>query len=276
MKFSPDLTAQEVQAAFGDAYSAVSKHVSGGQGDVFKATPKVASGQAAGNVALKIYFPGSLAERTQREVDALCRIRCGSLVQLHDAGRVDLRGQVCMFVATAFIEGEVLSLAIGRGPLGADRVARVGRDIAAAVDALWQERIVHRDIKPSNIMVDGNGSPFLIDLGVARHIALSPLTTTGKTWGTEGYMSPEQAHALRQLSCKSDVFALGIVLQESFTGRHPTGYNQIALALGGPRTATLAHGLPPVLCAFIDLMVAGQPHLRPTPAQVVAALTPFC
>lgn len=276
MKFNPDLTLEEVQKAFAGRFAVVRKHATGGQGDVFRAKPPTVNGQAVSDVALKIYFPGSLTERTAREVDVLRRIRCGSLVQLYDAGHVNLRGQSCMYVATTFIEGKNLSEVVGCGPLSANCVARVGRDIASAVDVLWQERIVHRDIKPPNIILAGNGTSFLIDLGVARHIALSPLTTTGKTWGTEGYMSPEQARALRQLSCKSDVFALGIVLQELITGRHPTGYNQNALAPGGPRTAVLAHGLPPALCAFIDLMVAGQPHLRPTPTQIVASLTAFC
>lgn len=113
-----------------------------------------------------------------------------------------------MFVATEFIEGEVLSAVLSRGHLPTGQVARIGREIALAIAALWVERLVHRDIKPNNIMFAHNGRAVLIDLGVARHLSLGALTTLGKTWGTDGYMSPEQANALRQLSCKSDIFSL--------------------------------------------------------------------
>src|SRR5262249_35827038 len=148
-------------------------------------------------------------------------------------GHVNVRGQKCMFVATEFLEGDVLSNVIKRGPLGVKSAARIAADIALAIGALWMERIVHRDIKPQNIMLKHNGRAVLIDLGVARHLSLGALTTVGKTWGTEGYMSPEQANAVRQLSCKSDLFSLGIVLQESVLGTHPTAYNQLALSGGG-------------------------------------------
>jgi eukaryotic-like serine/threonine-protein kinase len=173
-----------------------------------------------------------------------------------------------MFVATEFIEGEVVSAVVSRGCLAANQVARIGHDIALAVVALWNERLVHRDIKPNNIMLAQDGRAVLIDLGVARHLALGALTTIGKTWGTEGYMSPEQANALRQLSCKSDVFSLGIVLQESLLGTHPTGYNQLALSGGGIKTGALNLGAPVPFDALLDSMLALSPQNRPNPIHV--------
>jgi serine/threonine protein kinase len=113
-----------------------------------------------------------------------------------------------------------------------------------------------------------NGRAVLIDLGVARHLSLGALTTLGKTWGTDGYMSPEQANALRQLSCKSDVFSLGVVLQELLLGTHPTGYNQLALAGGGIKIAALNPGAPIPFEALLDSMLALNPHNRPHPSDV--------
>jgi len=170
-----------------------------------------------------------------------------------------------MFVATEFIEGEVLSTVACRGCLTANQAARIGRDIALAIAALWNERLVHRDIKPNNIMLARNGRVVMIDLGVARHLSMGALTTLGKTWGTEGYMSPEQAKALRQLSCKSDIFSLGIVLQELLLGRHPTGCNQLALSGGGIKTRALKLTLPIPIEALLDAMLALSPHNRPNP-----------
>jgi serine/threonine-protein kinase len=266
LKFNPKLVPKEVEAAFGGKFISVQgiSDGEGGQGMVFKATPV----STTSSVALKIYYPGSLSERTKREVEAMRRIRCDTLVKLYDAGHVVLRGQNQMYVATEYVDGELLSSVINRGALQRNKVAQIGHDIAMAIDAVWQERIVHRDIKPTNIMQTSNGKAVLIDLGVARHLSHTPLTTIGKTWGTEGYMSPEQAQALRQLSCKSDIFALGIVLQELILGRHPTDWNQLLLARGGIPTAKLMSGVNTDFVSLLDSMLLANPHQRPSPINV--------
>lgn len=112
------------------------------------------------------------------------------------------------------------------------------------------------------------GGFVLIDLGVARHLSLGSLTTMGKTWGSEGYMSPEHAKAARQLSCKSDVFSLGVVLQQCLSGKHPTGFDQMKLMFGGIRTASLCAHAPAELAAIIDRML----EVRPKPAELVEIL----
>jgi serine/threonine-protein kinase len=269
LKFIPTLLAAEAEKAFAGKFTTLVAFSGneGGQGIVFKANAN-GSVHIQRPLALKIYYPGSLTERTKREVEALRRLQCDTFVKLFDAGHVVLRGQQCMYVATEFIDGEVLSSFISRGPLTPNKVARIACDISAAIQALWQERIVHRDIKPQNIMLTQSGRAVLIDLGVARHLSLGSLTTAGKTWGTEGYMSPEHANALRQLSCKSDIFALGIVLQESLTGNHPTGLNQMALLSGGLPTAALGLNLPVNFASHLDSMLHLKPHNRPAPEQV--------
>jgi serine/threonine-protein kinase len=118
-------------------------------------------------------------------------------------------------------------------------------------------------------MVGADGRSILIDLGVAKHLGMGTLTTAGKTWGTLGYMSPEQFQGWGRLSCKSDVFALGVLLQESLCGHHPTAHQQHGLANGGASTKSLFPSVPPELGALIDGMLAKRPTLRPLPSSIV-------
>jgi eukaryotic-like serine/threonine-protein kinase len=270
MKFNPKLTAAEVQNAFGPLFTSVEAlpDGEGGQGIVFK----VFQPKNAIPGAVKIYYPGSVTERTQREVDALLRIKCDTLVTLRDSGQIAVRGDSCMFVITDFIDGSVLSGSLTGKPCDAKTVARIGHDIALAIDAIWAERIVHRDIKPDNIMLTKAGRAVMIDLGVARHLSLGSLTTVGKTWGTEGYLSPEQARTQRQLSCKSDIFSLGVVLQQCLLGKHPTGRNQLLLLGGGIASKRLGITIPPEFEQVLDAMLSRQPHLRPNPKDIAPAL----
>jgi serine/threonine-protein kinase len=95
--------------------------------------------------------------------------------------------------------------------------------LEALVDA-EEVRIVHRDTKPDNIMMDGNDDCWLLDFGIARHLALQSLTGTGQIWGkfTLGYAPPEQCRNLKQdIDARSDLFALGVTLYECATGVQP-------------------------------------------------------
>lgn len=274
--FSPPLTPSEIDAAFPGRYQRVDVLKSGGQGAVFRVEFGPGQQQPAGTpVALKIYYADQLEERTEREIDALKRIRTETLVQFVGTGRITIRGLPCIWLETTFIDGESLASVIARGPVTVPVVATVVHDVAIALDHIWTQRIVHRDVKPDNIMLRPDGHAVLIDLGVARHLQLDSLTTYGKTWGTEGYFSPEQCRATRSLSCKSDVFALGVVAQEALLGRHPTARRQPQLVTGGPPTISLVNGLPSDFCAVVDRMVHRDPVRRPTPVELAAAMDPF-
>jgi eukaryotic-like serine/threonine-protein kinase len=273
-RFNPPLTDTEVNAAFGNRFAAVSAIYAGGQGSVFRAE------RPDGTVgALKIYVPDPSAqidERTDREVDALGRLAHPTIVRLDDHGTTTIRGDACQFVCTTFIDGVPVSDRLARGPLTLAEAARVGHDIADAIEALWAapHRIVHRDIKPQNVMLATSGHAVLIDLGVARHTTLASLTATGGAWGTRGHMSPEQAAARKSLTCKSDVFALGVMLQQVLLGRHPTNGNQNNLMNGSVATATIISELPADVTTLIDSMVSRDSNRRPMPDQIKAALLP--
>ncbi len=273
-RFNPPLDGGEITAAFPNQFTSVAAVYAGGQGSVFRAE------RPNGTVgALKIYVPdpsAAIDDRTDREVDALSRLNCPTIVRLDGHGTVAIRTEQCRFVCTTFIEGVPLSDRLGRGALSLAEAARVGHDIADAIDAMWAAplRIVHRDIKPPNVMLANSGHAVVIDLGVARHIGMASLTATGNTWGTRGYMSPEQAAGRKSLTCKSDVFALGVIVQECLLGRHPTGGNQNLLLGGGVLTTSIIGGLPGDVVNIIDAMLQRDPNRRPMPDEIKAVLLP--
>ncbi len=265
MPFAPPLTLVEVQESFAGKYVVDAAIQAGGQGAVFKAR---AQPDGATAVALKVYCSDQLEARLEREFAALKALRGPTLVELCDAGTCAIRGAQCRYLATTFIEGRPLDAVIateGARPL--DRVARIGHDVALALEQVWGARVVHRDVKPNNVMLTRVGGGVLIDLGVARHVDLASLTTTGKTWGTAGYLSPEQTLG-HPLTCKSDVFALGLVLQECILGRHPTNRRQELLMSGGAKTDGLRANLPRFLVHLIDSMVNKRAIQRPLPGKV--------
>lgn len=268
MGFIPPLTSAELAPIFEGQLNVGLELQTGGQGAVFRAY------SAAGDeLALKIYHADQLDERLQREIDALAALCDPTLVELVTSGACDLRGESCRYLVTRFIAGESLASMISRTgrPLPVPGVARIGRDIASAIKCLWSKRIVHRDIKPNNIMIRPDGGSVLIDLGIARHTERTPVTTAGSVWGTPGYLSPEQAMA-RPLTCRSDVFALGIVMQECLLGRHPTRGQQPHLISGGPRTQGLGPHIPASLASLVDSMVHATAARRPLPEVVASQL----
>lgn len=237
----------------------------GGQGDVFRGT--VGSRAAA----VKVYFFDQVALRVDREIEALSRIASERIAALLWSGEISIDGRAARVVATQLISGKPLSDAIDERPLSPDEIAQAMLHVAQAIEALWDLRIVHRDLKPSNIIMNGRDA-VVIDLGVARHVDQLSLTATGSTWGTHGYMSPEQMRSAKQLTCKSDVFALGVIGLECILRQHPSQRNQ-ALLLGARFHERLPHAaIRHPLAPIIQRLLLTRPSARPTPTEVMAAL----
>ena len=241
----------------------------GGQGIVYR-------GQVSGvDAAVKIYFPGQLRMRIDREIEALSKLDNPHIVKLHWAGQIIVGDTQLPLVATSLIAGEDLSTHTKNNPMSHEQIGTVIYDITDAIRAMWVERIVHRDLKPPNILLMPNGCACVIDLGVARHIDMTPLTATGFTWGTQGYMSPEQTKAIRQLTCKSDVFGLGVIAVECAMGRHPTRQDQLRLLSMG-----LHERLPIELASWdyaplVQDMLHPRPTKRPDPSRIQELLSVF-
>ena len=123
-----------------------------------------------------------------------------------------------------FVEGESLRDRIRREKqLPVAETVRIARDMAAALDYAHRHGVVHRDIKPENVLLH-DGSALVADFGIALAISsagATRMTETGMSLGTPHYMSPEQAMGEREITARSDVYALGVVVYEMLVGEPP-------------------------------------------------------
>jgi eukaryotic-like serine/threonine-protein kinase len=262
----------EANAALGPRFQVGDLIRAGGQGVVYKArrTQTREGQQRQDECAVKYYFDFSQDQRVDREIRALEGFRHPNLANILEHGSFTVRGEPVRFVAWEYIDGDALDGRIRCGALPAKVIACIGRDVARAIDHIWSKRIVHRDVAPKNIMIRrGDSEAVLIDLGIARHLLESPLTASGLTWGTVGYLSPEQYRAEPNLTCHSDVFSLGVSLQEALAGRHPTGGDQHVLVACPPRTSVLVGSAPAALAEIVDLMLSLRAPFRPLPGALV-------
>jgi outer membrane protein assembly factor BamB len=190
----------------------------GGMGQVFLGYSP--GGRA---VAVKVCHPEFAADpafvrRFALEVDAARAVNGLYTAQVIDAGPDDIPP----WLATSYVPGPSLYDAVrGDGPLPAAAVWRLAGGLAEALQAVHARGLVHRDLKPTNVLLAADG-PRVIDFGVARALDGTSMTTTGITFGTASYMSPEQAGG-EEIGPASDVFALGCVLCFAATGGVPFG-----------------------------------------------------
>jgi serine/threonine protein kinase len=255
-----------MEAALGRRYIVGPEVAVGGQGVVFRATRTFRPDGTASNdvVALKLHLYPSQDIRVQREITAIESISHPSLARLIEHGYCDVAGMHTRYVAWEFVEGQSLKDRLKGGRLLESEVLVIGRDVAAAIAAVWPRRIIHGDINPSNIMLRDSGGAVLIDLGAARYLKQDDTPAARRPLGTVGYFSPEQAREEGGLTCASDIFSLGVVMLESLLGRHPTDYDQSALADG----IRASGGKLPVragLLFVLDKMLSVRPAFRPTP-----------
>ena len=257
----------DIEAALDRRYIVGPEIAVGGQGVVFGATRALRpDGTAAHDVvALKLHLYRSQDIRVEREISAIEDISHPNLARLIEHGYCDVAGRRTRYVAWEFIEGQPLSHRLRSERLLESEVLPIGRDVSAAIAAIWSRRIVHGDIKPSNIMLRDSGGAVLIDLGVARYLEQGNTPAARRPLGTLGYLSPEQIGAEKGLSCASDIFSLGVVMLQSLLGRHPTDYDQSALA-DGIRASGGRLGVSTGLLCTLDKMLSVRPAFRPIPA----------
>jgi tRNA A-37 threonylcarbamoyl transferase component Bud32 len=160
-------------------------------------------------------------ERFLREARHAASVRHPHICPIYDAGQHE--GQP--YVVMAYVDGHPLDFRLmGSGRFEDVREAvRVAIQVAHALEAIHHHGIIHRDLKPANILLDRSGQVLLTDFGLAREIELSEkLTMDGIVVGTPSYMSPEQATGENSnLGPATDLYSLGIVLYEMFTGKLP-------------------------------------------------------
>lgn len=177
------------------------------------------------NLCLKIIAPDYEVDRLRREIQALQSITHVNVVRLVEYTFSSRPGNLRHFIIEEFIDGTDLSHKLVEGQQWERfRAADFFAALFDGLDALDQKNIVHRDLKPSNIRVRSNGTPVIIDFGLARHLDLPDLTRTcdGAEIGTPSYFAPEQFIGTKHdIDPRTDLFAAGILIYQAIVGRHP-------------------------------------------------------
>jgi len=235
-------------------------------------------------VALKVLRPELAAilggERFLKEIRLTANLQHPHILGLHDSGEAD--GLV--YYVMPYVEGESLRQRLEREhQLPVEEAIRIATEVAGALDYAHRHGVIHRDIKPENILLH-DGSALVADFGIAlaasRSDSGSRLTETGMSLGTPHYMSPEQAMGEREITAKSDVYALGCVVYEMLSGEPPfTGPTAQAIVarvmMEQPRSLTLQrHSIPPHVEAAVNRALEKLPADRfASAAQFAEALT---
>jgi eukaryotic-like serine/threonine-protein kinase len=175
-------------------------------------------------VAIKVLRPELAAvigaERFLAEIKTTANLQHPHILPLFDSGVVE--GTV--FYAMPFVEGESLRDRIAREKqLPVADAVRIATEVASALDYAHRKNVIHRDIKPENILLH-DGQALVADFGIALAATTTGgtrMTETGMSLGTPHYMSPEQAMGEREISARTDIYALGCVLYEMLTGEPP-------------------------------------------------------
>jgi eukaryotic-like serine/threonine-protein kinase len=223
-------------------------------------------------VALKVLRPELAAvigaDRFLAEIKTTANLQHPHILPLHDSGEAG--GLV--FYVMPYVEGESLRDRLTRETqLPVDEAVRLTVEVASALDYAHRKGVVHRDIKPENILLH-DGRAVVADFGIALAVSRSDggtrMTETGMSLGTPHYMSPEQAMGEREITAKSDVYALGCVLYEMLTGEPPfTGPTAQAIVARvmteEPRSLTLQRRtVPPHVEAAVNQALAKLPADR--------------
>ena len=257
-----------------DRYRVVSLLGRGGMGDVYRADD-LKLGQA---VAIK-FLPDRFAsdeavlERFRAEVRTSRQIAHPNVCRVYDIGEADGR----QFLTMEYVDGEDLASLLRRiGRLPANKALEVARQMCAGLAAIHERGVIHRDLKPANVMLDGYGRVRITDFGLA---AAPEEMRPGEISGTPAYMAPEQFEG-QPCTVRTDLYALGLILYEAFTGK-PT-FGGATFAEWRARHTQTIPTAPSQLQANMDAVVERailrclekDPTKRPSSAKAVAASLP--
>src|SRR5664279_2286631 len=247
----------------------------GGMGEVYRATD-LTLGQS---VALK-FLPEEashnqrLLERFHGEVRVARLVSHPNVCRVYDIGEVE----GMPFISMEYVDGEDLaSLLLRIGRLPADKAVETARKLCAGLTAAHDRGVIHRDLKPQNIMINKRGEVVIMDFGLA---AISDQLTGAEIRnGTPAYMAPEQLKG-SGVTHKSDIYALGLVLYELFTGKRPYEAKSVQQLIDLQDSVHLtsmtsvAADIDPVVEKVIRRCLDPDPTKRPAGALAVAAALP--
>ena len=258
-----------------DRYRIIALLGKGGMGEVYRADD-LTLGQP---VALKFLpeeassDPG-LIERFRNEVRMARRVSHPNVCRVYDVGEVE--GHT--FFTMEYVDGEDLASLLRRiGRLPHDKAVEIARQLCAGLAAAHAKNVLHRDLKPANIMLDGRGQVVITDFGLAG--LNDQIQGPEVRSGTPAYMSPEQLSG-KEVTAQSDLYALGLVLYEVFTGKRaftPEALKEL-IRTGGSSTpsapSSVVKDLDPAVERVILRCLEPEPRNRPASALSVAAALP--
>jgi eukaryotic-like serine/threonine-protein kinase len=244
---------------------------SGGSGSVWLARDE----RTGLDVALKIVpREGKAGQRAEREAEAAARLRHPGCLRAYAYGREG--GHV--YISYEYTPGRTFREALRAGELRDADAIEACAQLAEALAHAHSRGVVHRDVKPANVLlVDGSGLQVrLLDFGLAAFAEAETLTAAGDVPGTLAYISPERLSG-EQGTAAADVWAVGVMLWEALSGRHPFWKPSLldtgkAIERGAQPLETARPDLPERLRATVDRALAVDPGKRPSARALADAL----
>ena len=240
----------------------------GGMGVVYLATDNLDRDVAIKTLPAALAADPTLRERLRREAKAAGNIKHHGVATIYLLDEIDGH----LVIVSEFVQGDTLRTLLSRGGLDSAHAHAIAVEIASALAAAHDARVVHRDLKPENVIITPAGRVKLVDFGIA-HIEGSEsarMTTPGMMLGTPAYMAPEQL-AGGSVTPSTDIYSFGLVFEEMLTGRHPLTVGRVPLSTdarrGGP-------AIPPAMAPIIARCVNVDPKERyASGRELLAALT---
>jgi len=235
---------------------------SGGTADVFLAVDLKHARLAAVKVMARQRFAEAVAvKRFIKEAQTISRLHHPNIVRVYETGKTD----ALRFMAMEFFPESLKQRIQNRKRIDPNEALAIANQVAAALFYAHGKGFIHRDIKPDNIMFRRDGTPVILDFGIARVLeSTTQLTRSGMSMGTPRYMSPEQLNAKRA-DGRSDIYSLGVVLYEMLSGVPPFKGSQTMTVIMKHVTEPVPP-LPGELAAYqplVERMMAKERDKRP-------------
>ena len=203
-------------------YEVIEKVGQGGMGTVYRGRQLSLDRPVAIKVlSEKLADVDEVLERFNRESLIIARLNHPNIIHVIDRG---ITPEGMPYFVMEYVEGTNLAQAVREGNFDSNRKLDVIIQVCKALSYAHKNRVIHRDIKPANVLIDTEGNALVLDFGIAKFFGDGGYqTSTDMVMGTVHYMSPEQQTGTSQVTAASDLYSLGVLMYELFTGAKPVG-----------------------------------------------------